>query len=457
METHGFAKNIKEATKIAVNAGSDMDMESYAYVYELSTLVKKGLIKEELINDAVRRILKVKFELGLFDDPYKYLDEEREKIVTGNKEIQDAVLDIALKSIVLLKNENELLPLKKENQKIALIGALASDKTSPLGSWRLAAEDKSATSVLEGMQYYSKNKLIYSKGADLTTGQTSFINELNINKSDKSEFQHAIQTAKKADVVVMVIGEHGFQSGEGRSRTDLDLPGVQQELLEAVFKVNKNIVLVLNNGRPLTITWADENIPAIVEAWQLGTRSGEAIAKVLYGDYNPSGKLPVTFPRKVGQVPIYYNYKNTGRPKIKSPNQVFWSHYIDESNLPLYPFGYGLSYTKFSYKNISVTKEAKESVKVSVKVKNTGKVVGKEVVQLYIRDLYGSITRPVKELKGFKIISLKPNQETQIDFYLTKKELGFFNNNGEFILESGEFKVFVGGSSKADLQAKFKI
>ncbi|MFD0990520.1 beta-glucosidase BglX [Mariniflexile jejuense] len=457
MIAHGHAKNKKHAAELAANAGSDMDMESYAYVDELASLVREGLVKETLIDDAARRILRVKFELGLFDDPYKYCNKETEKKVIGSQEIQDAVLDMAKKSIVLLKNENALLPLKKEGQKIALIGALAADKTSPLGSWRLAAKDSTAVSVLEGMQNYTSNTLTYAKGANLTLGKTTFPLELTINTTDKSEFPQAIQTAKNADVVVMVLGEHGFHSGEARSRTDLGLPGVQQELLEAIYKVNKNIVLVLNNGRPLTIPWADAHIPAIVEAWQLGTQSGNAIAQVLYGDYNPSGKLPMTFPRSVGQIPIYYNYKNTGRPVIPAPNEVFWSHYTDESNTPLYPFGHGLSYTTFSYNNLLVEKISSDEVKVSVKVKNTGNVAGKEVVQLYIRDLLGSITRPVKELKGFEIISLEPNKDVKVSFNLTKNELGFFNNEGDFVLEPGDFKVFVGGSSETVLEADFKI
>ncbi|MCR8667849.1 beta-glucosidase BglX [Aestuariibaculum sp. M13] len=457
MMAHGFAEDKKGAARLAVTAGSDMDMESYAYVDELANLVREGQVDEALIDDAVKRILRVKFELGLFDDPYKYCDSETEKEVIGSKEINDAVLDVAKKSIVLLKNENQLLPLKKRGQNIALIGALAADKTSPLGSWRIAAKDSTAVSVLEGMQQYSENKLTYAKGADLVYGETTFAKELNINMSDKSGFLEAISVAKNADVVVMVLGEHGFQSGEARSRVDLDLPGVQQELLEAVYAVNKNIVLVLNNGRPLAITWADKHIPAIVEAWQLGTQSGHAIAQVLYGDYNPSGKLPMSFPRHVGQVPIYYNYKNTGRPVIPAPNEVFWSHYTDESNKPLYAFGHGLSYTTFSYSNLKISKVNEEEVKVSVDITNTGDVQGKEVVQLYIRDLVASITRPVKELKGFELIDLDPDEKKTINFVLTKNELGFFDNSGVFVFESGDFKVFVGGSSETVLEQDFEL
>ena len=349
MVTHGHAKDGKHAAQIAANAGSDMDMESYLYVNELAALVREGKVKEAYIDDAAKRILRVKFELGLFDDPYKYCDEQREKEVIGQPAFHEAALDMAKKSIVLLKNDNQLLPLKKQGQKIALIGALASDKTSPLGSWRIAAKDNTAISVFEGMQAYTGNQLTYAKGADVSLGQTKFIDELKINTTDRSEFPQAIAVAKTADVVVMVLGEVGYQSGEARSRTDLGLPGVQQDLLEAIYKVNKNIVLVLNNGRPLVLNWHQEHLPAIVEAWQLGTQSGNAIAQVLYGDYNPSGKLPMSFPRAVGQVPIYYNYKNTGRPLMPTPSTVFWSHYQDVENTPLYPFGYGLSYTTFEY------------------------------------------------------------------------------------------------------------
>ncbi len=459
MISWGHAKDKKQAAEIAVIAGSDMDMEGYVYIEELAQLVKDGVIEEDLLDDAVRRILRVKFELGLFDDPYRYCDEVREKEIVGNPKHHEAVLDMAKKSIVLLKNEKNLLPLKKEGQKIALIGALAADKNSPLGSWRLASDDNTAVSVLEGMQSYKGNSLVYKKGADVSIGKTAFIEEVKINTTDKSEFQEAITAAKNADVVVMVLGEHGFQSGEARSRTNLQLPGVQQDLLEAVYKVNQNIVLVLNNGRPLAITWADEHIPAIVEAWQLGTQTGNAVAQVLYGDYNPSGKLPMTFPRNVGQVPIYYNYKNTGRPINKEGN-VFWSHYIDTENTPLYPFGYGLSYTTFEYSNLKLNGSkfnVGEDIKVSVEVKNTGNRDGKEVVQLYIRDLVGSITRPVKELKGFELLEIKVGESKTVTFTLNSATLGFYNNQEKFITEPGDFKVFVGGSSIKTLEANFEL
>jgi beta-glucosidase len=423
----------------------------------LAALVREGKVKEAYIDDAAKRILRVKFELGLFDDPYKYCDEQREKEVIGQPAFHEAALDMAKKSIVLLKNDNQLLPLKKQGQKIALIGALASDKTSPLGSWRIAAKDNTAISVLEGMQAYTGNQLTYAKGADVSLGQTKFIDELNLNTTDRSEFPQAIAVAKTADVVVMVLGEVGYQSGEARSRTDLGLPGVQQDLIEAIYKVNKNIVLVLNNGRPLVLNWHQEHLPAIVEAWQLGTQSGNAIAQVLYGDYNPSGKLPMSFPRTVGQVPIYYNYKNTGRPLMPTPSTVFWSHYQDVENTPLYPFGYGLSYTTFNYSELQTQVVSDNEVNVSVTLKNTGKFTGKEVVQLYIKDHYASVTRPVRELKGFELVSLEANESKKIEFTLSEKELGFYDNEGNFIVEPGDFSIFVGGDSNTTLQSKITL
>ncbi len=458
--THGFAKDSIHAAEIAINAGSDMDMESNVYMKYLSNLVKTGKVKEAIIDDAVKRILKIKFELGLFDNPYKYCDEVHEKETVGKKDFQDGVLDMAKKSIVLLKNEENLLPLKKSGQKIALIGALANDKNSPLGNWRLAADDNTAISVLEGLQKYNGNQLTYSKGADVVTGETRFSKEVKVNTNDTAGFAEAIETAKMADVVIMVLGENGYQSGEGRSRTEIGLPGVQQELLEAVYAVNKRIVLVLNNGRPLALPWSADHIPAIVEAWQLGTQSGNAIAQVLYGDYNPSGKLPMTFPRNVGQLPIYYNYKSTGRPDSdKDPGVVFWSHYIDEKHTPLYPFGYGLSYSKFEYSNLQLNKisfSKNEKIVVSVDLKNNSEVAGKEVVQFYIRDLVGSYARPVKELKGFEMVELNPFEKKTITFIINEKTIEFYTVNSKWEAESGEFNIFVGGNSETTIKADFQ-
>ncbi|PWB27233.1 beta-glucosidase BglX [Flavobacterium sp. HTF] len=459
MIAHGYAKDEADATAKAVIAGSDMDMESYLYVAKLVDLVKSGKVKEALVDDAVRRILRVKFELGLFDDPYRYCDEKREKEVVGSKANNDGVLDMAKKSIVLLKNEKNLLPLKKSGQKIALIGALANDKNSPLGSWRIAADDNSAVSVLEGMQQYKDNQLTFEKGADLLLQKATFLTETVFNTTDKSGFEAAKTAAKNADVVVMVLGEYGFQSGEARSRTDLNLPGIQQELLEEIYKVNPNVVLVLNNGRPLSIPWAAQNIPAIVEAWHLGTQAGNAVAQVLYGDYNPSGKLPISFPRNVGQVPIYYNKYSTGRP-IDSDKNVFWSHYMDVEKTPQFPFGFGLSYTTFDYKNLKLNKTVfskGEKIQVSVDVTNTGNFDGKEVVQLYINDPVASIVRPVKELKGFELVSLKKGETKTIQFTLTDAALGFYDNEGKFLVEPGLFNIMAGWNSNEGLTSKFEL
>lgn len=459
MIPHGYAKDLKEASMHAANAGSDMDMESYGYLNHLVALVKEGKVSEDKIDDSVRRILRVKFLLGLFDDPYKYCDEAREKETTGKQEFQDGVLDMAKKSIVLLKNENDLLPLKKSGQRIAIIGALANDKTSPLGSWRIGADDNTAVSFLEGMNSYKGNQITYEKGADVALGEPKFVEQTKINMTDKSGFDKAVAAAKNADVVIMVLGEHGLQSGEGRSRSEIGLPGVQQELLETVFKANKNIVLVLQNGRPLTIPWAAENVPAIVEAWHLGTQSGYAIAQVLYGDYNPSGKLPMTFPRNVGQLPIYYNYKNTGRPSTDNPESVFWSHYNDVENTPQYPFGFGLSYSKFEYSNLKLDKKSfakNGTITVTVDVKNNSKVDGKEVVQLYIRDLVASVTRPVRELKGFEMTEIKAGETKAVFFEINEKTIEFYTANKKWEAEPGDFQVFVGGSSMATLQSDFQ-
>ena len=460
MMDHGFAQDLKQVASLSANAGSDMDMESYAYVTYLKELVESGKVQMNVIDDAVRRILRVKFELGLFDDPYRYCDPQREKELINHPDHIAAELDMAKKSIVLLKNESlsgtgkKLLPLGKSQKRIAVIGVLANEKNSPLGSWRIGSDDSSAVSVLEGIKKYTA-LFRYAKGADLALGPVNFINEVKINETDKTGFNAAVQLAKESEVVIMVLGEHGFQSGEGRSRTKLDLPGVQQQLLEEVYKVNKKIILILMNGRPLAITWADEHIPAILETWQLGSQSGNAIAQVLFGDYNPGGKLPMTFPRSVGQVPIYYNHYNTGRPGPK--DLVFWSHYIDENYKPLYPFGYGLSYTQFDYSNLKIDESNPAAIKVSVIVKNTGKVAGEEVVQLYIRDKIGSVVRPVKELKGFKKIKLGPAESQEVEFLLTNAELGFYTNDGEFVVEPGEFDVMVGTHSQQGIYGHFTI
>ena len=331
---------------------------------------------------------------------------------------------------------------------------MANDKSSPLGNWRLAADDNNAVTVLEGLSKFSTD-IRYARGVQLAMGKAGFPDEVKINETDSSGIGEAVELAKNSEVVIMVLGEHGLQSGEGRSRSRIDLPGLQQQLLEAVYNVNKKIVLVLMNGRPLAITWANQNIPAIVEAWQPGMQSGDAIAQVLFGEYNPSGKLPMTFPRTVGQVPIYYNHYSTGRPGPKK--EVFWSHYTDETNEPLYPFGYGLSYTKFEYSDLKIDDANSLEIKVTITLKNTGKVAGEEVAQLYIRDKVASIVRPVKELKGFKKLKLDAGEVANIEFILTRAELGFYTSTGEFVVEPGEFDIMVGTNSQEGVSGKFTI
>ncbi|NRA47571.1 MAG: beta-glucosidase BglX [Phaeodactylibacter sp.] len=450
MEDHGYSEDLRSAAKQAIIAGSDIDMESYAYLQHLKSLVESGEVSEALVDDAVRRILRAKYLLGLFEDPYRYCDEEREKTLLYHKDHQDTVLDMAKKSIVLLKNEGDLLPLKKEGLKIALIGQLAADKDSPLGTWRLGSDNDTAVSVLEGLSTYDSNELNYVEGPKCWLNKPTFTTRVMVNHTDRTGMDEALEAAGNADVAIMVLGEHGFMSGEARSRTNIDLPGLQLELLQKAYAVNPNIVLVLNNGRPLTIPWAAEHIPAIVEAWQLGSQTGNAVAQVLYGDYNPGGKLPMTFPRNTGQIPIYYNKHNTGRPISKG--DVFYTHYIDVENSPLFPFGYGLSYTTFSYDNLDAQVADHDSVEVTVELKNTGAYTGEEVVQLYIRDRAASVARPIKELKGFEKVSLTPGESRKVTFKLTPKALGFYMPDGSFVTEPGTFDIFVGPNSRDLLQ-----
>ncbi|MFM1878264.1 MAG: hypothetical protein RLZZ241_1130 [Bacteroidota bacterium] len=457
MVPHGYAKDLKEAAKAAVIGGSDMDMESMAYLNHLQELVQNGSVSESLIDDAVRRILNLKYDLGLFQDPFKYCDPKREQEVLSDPKRFDIVRDMAKRSIVLLKNQGDLLPLPKQGKKIAVIGQLAADKDSPLGSWRLKAEPNSAVSVLEGLAAYSGNEIKYAQGVKLTEGTPLFHFETHINTTDRSEIPEAVALARNSDMVIMVLGENGFQTGEARSYSELDLPGLQQELLEAVYAVNPNIVLVLMNGRPLTIGWAAEHVPAIVEAWHLGSESGNAIAQVLYGDYNPSGKLPMTFPKNTGQIPLYYSRTATGRPNNPGNDLVFWSHYV-EGNEPLFAFGHGLSYTNFAYSDLKVNKpkiSGDEALQISVTLTNTGAREGQEVVQLYVRDHFGSRTRPLRELKGFKTVVLEPGASKTIQFELQRKDLSFYSANNRMEAEPGEFTIYVGGSSNATLATGF--
>lgn len=458
---HGVAADKKEAARLAITAGSDMDMEGNCYVPNLKKLVEEGTVDIKLVDDAVRRVLRVKFLLGLFDDPYRYCDENREKTQILTQEHLVAAREAAKRSIVLLKNDGGLLPLKKQGQKIALIGELAADKDVPLGSWRAKAIAGSAVSLLEGMRsaLTQPENLQYSKGPVYVSGKSLFTVPLEFNTTDRTGIDEAVKAAKAADVVVMALGENCFQTGEGRSQTDIKMKGLQQELLEAVFAVNKNLVVVLMNGRPLDISWMAENVPSIVEAWHLGSEAGNGIADVLFGDYNPAGKLPASFPRTLGQVPIYYNHKSSGRP-FDGEGNVFWSHYTDAPNDALFPFGYGLSYTTFAYSDLKISSPViskGEKLQVSVTVKNTGKVAGEEVVQLYIRDLVGSITRTVKELKGFEKISLNPGESKVVNFTLNENDLAFYGADNRFKAEPGDFKLWVGPNSAEGLDSSFTL
>lgn len=460
LRKHGIAKDSAHAAELAIKAGSDMDMEGHCYVNYLEELVKSGKVDEKLIDDAARRILKLKFDLGLFDDPYKYCNEEREKETLGNQKYLDIATQAARESIVLLKNENNILPLK-EGSSIAVIGPLAADKDSPLGSWRGKVIPNSAVSVIEGIDEITGKSTSYSQGCKLVDGEHSFIHEVKINNTDRTGIKEAVSLAKSKDVVVMVLGEDCFQSGEGRSRTEIGLPGLQLELLKAVQKVNPNIVLVLMNGRPLTLSWEAENVPAIVEAWHLGSGSGTAIAEVLFGEYNPSGKLTMSFPRNAGQCPVYYNIKNTGRPTAvgNDAGLVFHSHYIDSEKEALFPFGYGLSYASFEYGDISLSSSTisqEGTITVSASVTNTSDITGEEIAQLYIRDLVSTKTRPIKELKGFNKIKLEAGESKTITFELTPKELGYYID-GNFIVEPGDFEVFVGTNSVDLKKSTFSI
>ena len=441
---HGSAKDLKEAADYAMNATVDMDMEGKAYVPFMKELLDEGKVSEKQIEAAVRRILHKKFELGLFDDPYRYSDEEREKEVTLAQEHREAARDVARKSMVLLKNDN-VLPFSKKVKKVAVIGPLADAKDEMIGTWSAQGEGKDAVSLLEGLRNA------------LPDAEINFVKACEVEGHDKSGFDKALKAAEKADIVIAAVGEEAMMSGEALSRMDIKLPGVQEDLVLELAELDKPLAVVLFNGRPLVITEVAEKAPAILESWLPGTEAGNAIADVLFGDYNPSGKLTATFPYALGQVPIFYSHKHTGRPRTEAR---YTSKYIDGPNEPLYPFGYGLSYTSFEYTNLKLsTKKLNEgeTLTVSVNLKNTGKYDGEEVVQLYVRDLVGSVTRPVKELKGFEKVSLKAGEEKTITFKLNTEDLAFYNRNWEWTTEPGEFHVFVGGNSKETIKAEFSL
>jgi beta-glucosidase len=451
MINHGYVKDNYEAALAAVTAGSDMDMESRSYIQNLDKLVKNGKVKVQLIDDAVRRILKKKFELGLFDDPYKFCNKEREQQQWNNPENLKAEKIIAEKSIVLLKNENHLLPLSKQTKAIALIGPFMKGIRDNLGFWSYDWPDDSTriVSQWQGIEkkMSSSTKLFYAKGCD-------------INDTSRAGFAEAVEAARHADVIIMSVGEARDMSGEAKSRSNIHLPGVQEELIKAIHAIGKPVIVMINAGRPLIFNWTADNVTAVLYTWWLGTEAGDAIADVLFGDYNPSAKLPISFPRTEGQIPVYYNYFSTGRPAPNDSETFYRSGYIDLPNSPKFPFGYGLSYTQFEYSDIKLNKSSikpNEKLEVSVTVKNTGNYDGAETVQLYIRDLVGSVVRPVKELKNFQKILLKKDESKAVKFIITANDLKFYNDNLQWIYEPGDFKVFIGSNNRDVKEASFKL
>jgi beta-glucosidase len=441
MVPHGIVADQKAAGELALNAGVDLDMQGAVYYNYLKKSLAEGKITERQINEAVKNVLLAKYELGLFTDPYRYSDLAREKNTIFSPEIMNQARVAAQKSIVLLKNEpfrgKKILPLTKNIQKVALIGPLANNQEDMLGNWRAAGDISKAVTILQGIKEAlgSNAEVKYAKGCDFSS-------------NDTQGFEEAIALAKNAEVVILAMGENQAQSGEAASRSELGLPGAQQQLVEAILKIGKPVVILLGNGRPLTIPWLAENAPCILETWHLGTMAGKAIADVLFGDYNPSGKLTMTFPRSVGQIPIFYNPKNTGRPF--NAQDKYTSKYLDVSNEPLFPFGFGLSYTDFSYQNMKLNKnqlKSNDEIEVSIEVKNIGNMAGEEIVQLYVQDLVGSVTRPVKELKGFQKILLQAGETKTVSFKLKTQDLAFYTQDMSFKPEAGKFKLMIGANS----------
>ncbi|MBK7212823.1 MAG: beta-glucosidase BglX [Bacteroidales bacterium] len=443
MITHGYVKNEYEAALAAITAGCDMDMESRCYKNNLAQLVQDGKVPVALIDDAVRRILRKKFELGLFDDPYKFSNSERETEALNNPEHAKTAREIAAKSIVLLKNENNLLPLSKKLKTIAFIGPLVKAVKQNKGFWDVEVPDTDSNFIVsqwEGLtDKLGKNtNLLYAEGC-------------KVQGEDRSGFEEAVNVAKQADVVILSIGELRDMSGEARSRSNINIPGVQEELLKAILATGKPVVVLINAGRPLIFDYTAENATAILYTWWLGSEAGNAIADVLFGDVNPSAKITMTFPRSVGQIPIYYNHFNTGNPPKDDNDRFYRSAYIDLSIYPKYEFGYGLSYTSFKYSNLQLSKKkmkAGESIQVSVTITNTGKYEGEEIVQLYLRDKAASVVRPVKELRDFKKLNLKAGESKTIQFIIDKEKLSFFNQQLQWVAEPGEFDLMIGASSR---------
>jgi len=457
LTNHGLG-DLQTVSALALKAGLDMDMVGEGFLTTLKKSLKEGKVTLQEIDQACRRVLEAKYKLGLFDNPNKSIDPAREKTDVLTEENRSFARKIAEHSFVLLKNKEQTLPLKKSGT-IALVGPLADNHSEMLGTWVVAGDPNKSVSVLEGIKNVVGNNVnvLYARGSNFT--DDSLLNarswfygqkQLKDGRSPQEMIDEAVETAKKADVVVAVVGESANMSGESSSRSDIRIPESQRDLLKALAKTGKPLVIVLFNGRPLTLTWEDAHAGAILDAWAPGTEAGNAIADVLFGNYNPSGKITATFPRSVGQIPIYYNHKNTGRPYDPNAPAKFKSDYIDISNDPLYPFGYGLSYTTFSYGDVKLSKaklKGNETLKATVTVTNTGKYAGEEVVQLYISDPVASISRSVKELKNFQKIMLQPGESKDVTFSVTTNDLKFYNNELVYDWEPGEFIVQIGTNS----------
>ncbi|MFW6088238.1 MAG: glycoside hydrolase family 3 N-terminal domain-containing protein [Gemmatimonadota bacterium] len=444
---HGVAADSAEAGVLALEAGVDIDMVSGIYVNDVPAAVRDGRLDEAVLDEAVRRVLRAKQRLGLFDDPYRYGDAAREAEVTLAAEHREAARELARRSFVLLKNEDGLLPLSKSVGTVAVIGPLADARRTMLGGWVAAGQAEDAVIPLEGVEaaVSADTRVVHARGAE-------------IEGEDRGGFDAAVRAAAEADVALMFLGEHEEMSSEANNRTSLDLPGVQEELLQAVHETGTPVVVVLLSGRPLSIPWAAEHVPAILVAWFPGVEAGHALADVLFGDHAPSGKLPVSFPRTVGQVPVYYNHKNTGRPPAE--DEKYTSKYIDAHWTPLYPFGHGLAYTEFEYSGLRLDADRvgpADTLSVEVTVTNAGERAGEEVVQLYVRDDVASVTRPVKELKGFERIRLEPGQSRTVSFRLPAESLAFYGPDLTRALEPGSFTVFVGTSSRETLETGFQL
>lgn len=438
MVPHGYAADLSDAAVKAINAGSDMDMEGYAYSQHLEAAVKAGKVKMATLDDAVRRILYKKFELGLFDDPYRYADAAREKAVLGDESHRSAALDVAQKSIVLLKNEGKLLPLAREGKRIAVVGPLADSRRDLEGAWVVQGDRAKVVTILEGMR------------AKAGKAEISYAQACAPGCAAGDGFAQAVATAQGADVIVLAVGETHDLSGEAKSRTDISLPGQQEALFKALKATGKPIVVVMLAGRPLVFNTIADKADAIVYAWFPGSEGGNAVANVLFGDYNPSGKLPVTFPRSVGQIPISYAQYSTGRPVTDEKNIVYKSAYIDSVNTPRYAFGHGLSYTDFKYTGVALsspTISGAQKMTLSFDLANSGKVEGTEIVQLYLRDMVSSVVRPLKELKGFQKVHLKPGETRRVAFTIDRETLSFFNSKLAWGAEAGDFKLMVGSAS----------